>query len=121
MENSNQRIKLVALLGSSSCRLPEAVEPLGKDLSVRFGGCFISMGQGFWSSRGNDFTDNFPATTVTGEGCLRIELLVLPDDIVKARSYLTDRCRYYNQSLELGCNYLHVEQQKATAHHVAID
>jgi hypothetical protein len=73
---SNKRVKIISIIGAKSFS-SEIKSHIGLTLRKKWGGCFISTGDGFWSSKGNDFQDEYPSTSVKHEESLKIELTVV--------------------------------------------
>lgn len=73
---SNKRVKIISIIGAKSFT-SEIKSHIGRTLSTKWGGCFISTGDGFWSSKGNDFQDEYPVSSVKQEESLKIELTVV--------------------------------------------
>ncbi|ALS98363.1 hypothetical protein [Lacimicrobium alkaliphilum] len=116
----SQRVKIIALLGSTSSELEKAGGYLGRHLTECFGGVFISQGQGFWSEDGNKEQQHYSPDSVMQEQSLRIELLVMPERKNNALELLQRAVRDANRQYQLDCHYLHVEVIEATAAHMVV-
>jgi len=125
VDSGQQRVKLIAMIGSVSENLGLARDRLGDrlgvELSEKFGGLFMCIGEGFWSSVGEQYIDSYPRDSIRKEPCLYMEVSVLVHQAESAKEYIRERCRFYNRQLNLGCTYLHLEQLVTTAHHCRID
>ncbi|GGD78529.1 hypothetical protein [Lacimicrobium alkaliphilum] len=116
----NGRLKIIALLGSTSSELEKITGYIGRQLTEGFGGVFISKGVGFWSKEGNNHQRHYPPESVIQESSLRIELLVMPERKNNALELLGRVVRDANQKYQLDCQYLHVEVIDAAAAHMVI-
>lgn len=75
---SNERLKIISIIGAKSFS-SEIKSHIGRALTKKWGGCLISTGDGFWSSKGNNFLTEYPANSIKQEDSLKIELTVMPD------------------------------------------
>ncbi len=113
---SKTRIKIIAIVGakSFSCEIKSVI---GRSLTEKWGGCFISRGDGFWSSEGNNFQDDYAPSSVMQEESLKIELTVMPSAEHEA---INSICKIMSEVKDKNMNhfrFVHVEKIQCTADH----
>lgn len=113
---SNSRVKIIAIIGAKS--FSDGLETnIGYALTEKWGGCFISKGDGFWSSKGNNFQDNYPANSVIQERSLKVELTVMPESELDAIKSIREIMQEV-KAIDSNCfRFVHIEKIACYAVH----
>ena len=115
------RKKILVFVSSASCDMFDHIESIGKILAESFGGVSISESIGFWSDQGDEDSAHYPAQSISKERAVRIELLVMPNQLPDAISKLQSMFAALNRSHKLSLKHVHVEVSDALAHHFIVD
>lgn len=113
---SNNRLKIIAIIGAKS--FSDGIEAhIGHALTEKWGGCFISKGDGFWSSKGNNFQDDYPANSVVHEKSLKVEVTVMPGAELEAVNSIREVMSEVKDKDSNFFRFVHIEKIACTTDH----
>lgn len=88
-------------------------------MTAIYGGVSLSEATGFWSSRGNEMLEHYPADE-RNNNTLLIRLTVMPDELQKAVQDIEKVLKQIKQSLGLPARFVHVEAVESKVFHLDI-
>lgn len=118
--NNEPRISIKAFVSIPREHQQRVMEMIGEALTAIYGGLSISEAIGFWSSRGNELLENYPADELFNNTIL-IRLTVMPDELQKAIRDLEKVLKEIKHRLDLPARFVHVEAVESKVFHLDIE
>jgi hypothetical protein len=117
--NNEPRISISAFVSIPDEHLSRVTEIIGRALTVIYGGLSVSEAVGFWSSKGNEYLEEYPADELS-ISTLHIRLTVMPHELQKAIRDIEQVLKETKKGLNLPARFVHVEAIESKVFHLDI-
>ncbi|MCX4192308.1 hypothetical protein [Methylophaga sp. OBS1] len=115
--NNEPRFNISAYISVPKQLQKNVTEMIGESLTALYGGLSISETVGFWSSKGNEYIDRYPADELSNH-TLQIQLTVLPQQLNKAISDIESVLSEVKNTLGLKARFVHLEVTESKVFHL---